>query len=195
MPITHGMVKITERRKIGDYEHKEAVAEVGYTVDESEDAIAMANNARVLAAEQIEAILRHKIPTPPKPVIQPEPDDAPGQAPARRGPGRPPKVKPEEVLPVPTSSANPVVPKAPETDPMTEIFSAEPEKPIEITDDTLRTHCMKRLAEVKEKTGKHIAMDIRGLVSRYVPDGMSPSAALIPMDKRPAFITELGGLQ
>ena len=111
--ITGGEVTYMERRKIGDYEHKEAKAVLTFSLDEGDDPDSMLDGLSLSAKNRVHEMLgligKASPSAPPVPtraaVLTPEAQAAVGmpvaspltqkpmEAPVKRGPGRPPKVQ------------------------------------------------------------------------------------------------------
>lgn len=123
--ITGGEVTYMERRKIGDYEHKEAKAVLSFSLDEGEDHDSTLDMVTATAKARVHEMLGltpAKASTPPVPAqlgraaraVDPAP--AAPETPVKRGPGRPPKVN----APAPAPVAEAPVAEAPKAPPVLE---------------------------------------------------------------------------
>lgn len=129
--ITGGEVTYMERRKIGDYEHKEAKAVLTFSLDEGDDHDTTLDSLTVTAKARVHEMLGltpAKASTPPVPaqlgraarMVDPAPSpltQTPIEAPVKRGPGRPPKVP---AAPAPAAEAPKAVEPASEPAPRLE---------------------------------------------------------------------------
>lgn len=218
--ITGGEVTYMERRKIGEYEHKEAKAVLTFSLDEGDDHDAtldsLGHAAKAKVYEMLGLIGKAAPYTGPAPapltkaaVMTPEAQAALA-VPAKRGPGRPPKVaSPIVVTEEAPKVSEPVVDVAKPTDktpehdadldmlledePKPEVKKIEPDPIIEVTDAMLQsevTKVMKKInngVAIKDVIRKTLtAAGIKELTGKQLRD--------IPMPFRPAFIAQIGAL-
>lgn len=121
--ITGGEVTYMERRKIGDYEHKEAKAVLSFSLDDGDDHDSTLDTLTAAAKARVHEMLGlvgKAIPTPSTPI----------ETPVKRGPGRPTNAelaaqgkltKPPKVnAPAPAPAAEAPVAEAPKAPPVLE---------------------------------------------------------------------------
>ena len=215
--ITGGEVTYMERRKIGDYEHKEAKAVLTFSLDEGDDPDSMLDGLSLSAKNRVHEMLgligKASPSAPPVPtraaVLTPEAQAAVGMpAPVKRGPGRPPKVQAApavvevpkaEEAPAPDTT-KPTPTEAPVDDldllldePAPEIKKIEPDPVTEVTDADLLSAVTAKM----KKTNNPIAIkDVvrKTLTAAGIVNHTGKQVRDIPMSHRPIFLEHLGAL-
>ena len=217
--ITGGEVTYMERRKIGDYEHKEAKAVLTFSLDEGDDHDATLDSLSISAKAKVHEMLgligKASPSAPPVAVPMtkaPVAVDMP--APVKRGPGRPPKVQAAPapaVEPTPTVAVSTPVAAIVETtiappaekveddldllldDPAPEVKKIEPDPVTEVTDADLLSAVTAKM----KKTNNPIAIkDVvrKTLTAAGITNHTGKQVRDIPMSHRPVFLEHLGAL-
>lgn len=222
--ITGGEVTYMERRKIGDYEHKEAKAVLSFSLDDGDDHDSTLDTLTATAKARVHEMLGlvgKAISTPSTPapaqvgrgaVLNPTTIPE-ATAPVKRGPGRPPKVNAPASAPVAeapkamtkdevfdlveTLKAEPVV-EAPVADDFA-LDEPAPVKKIEPDPVTEVTDAMlqSEVTKVMKKINNAIAIKnvIReALVGAGITNTAGKQLKDIPMPHRPGFLQHLGAL-
>jgi len=214
LQITGGEAHYERRVKTGDYEHKNCVSKISFSLSEGDDYEAALVEAGHLAFKQCHAMLLAKaenlavsakaIKTPvtaelPMPA---EPQKAVVDDQPKRGRGRPPKVR-TEVEDIEAPSTVPVVEpeleletKKPESDPSVisdDDFMSAPDEPT-ISDIDLRNMIAKhvsKLVSASQAEGKNsdVPMKVKKLIGAYVKP--NEPAAMIPPQLRADFVKKL----
>jgi len=221
--ITGGEVTYMERRKIGDYEHKEAKAVLSFSLDDGDDHDSTLDTLTATAKARVHEMLGlvgKAATTPSTPVPTQlgraaravDPASAAPEMPVKRGPGRPPKVNAPAT--VPAVEAPKVEPKeeippgfieavsaAPEVtvdeftidEPAPEIKKIVPDPITEVTDAMLQSEVTKVMKKINN------AIAIKDVIRKSLADAgiTNPTGKQlrdIPMTHRPAFIAQIGAL-
>jgi hypothetical protein len=210
--ITGGKVTYGRTLKTGDYENKRVDVELAFTVEEGEDYEAMLQAASEAAVAKAHAMLGlgtvAKSPAAaPKAAPQAE-TSAPVQPTAegeKKRPGRPPKAA---LVPGGTSTLLPQVgsqidleevipsekPKADVTKKAAAVELDDLGEPVkEITDELIGKAAMDTNKRIQDPAG--IRKVIQAFLPTYDPEQGPPKAAMIPKERRQAFMDKLATLQ
>lgn len=169
-------VRYREVTQPQQYHSQEAEVSAQYTVPEDQDAPASIASGLSMVKSQVRIALGKE--SGPLTAVATEP--------AKRGPGRPPKVKDE---PKPEPAPEPEAPQ-PETAPASEDDFAEPaeDKPKEITDAEVQAACRDAVAK---GAGKVLAADVKNMARlRYGTD----KVVAIKQEDRAKFLVDLKNL-
>lgn len=204
MPITAGSISVARRINTGDYSHKEAKAEVHYTIEGDEGAAVLSGIAGRLALLNVAEVLATTVKlneTPEITVGAPESvkSDQVEQADA----GFPPfagvkrhrrtKAEMEAARAAETPPADPMMPSEPAQNPVAStpqsdaapVQTDEWAQPLsEISDKELNNACNETMQRIKNK------LLIQGAIAQYTDGAVST----IPQAERAKFLAELKAL-
>lgn len=174
-------VRYREVTQPQQYHSQEAEVSSQYTISEDADAEKAIEGGLAMVKRQVRIALGKEAGTL----------TAVATDPAKRGPGRPPKVKTEEPKPEPAPEPDPAVVAQvnPTTLPNDDDF-AEPaeDKPKEITDADIQAACRNAVAEGK---GAIVAADVKNMARlRYGTD----KVVAIKQEERAQFLADLKNL-
>lgn len=171
-------VRYREVTQPQQYHSQEAEVSSQYTIAEDADAEKAIEGGLAMVKRQVRIALGKEAGTL----------TAVATDPTKRGPGRPPKVKPEEPKPEPAPEPEPEETK-PEPAPAEDDFADTTEdKPKEITDADIQAACRNAVAEGK---GAIVAADVKNLARlKYGTD----KVVAIKQEERAKFVADLKNL-
>lgn len=177
--ITGGVVSVMERRKLGDYEHREVKCEFSFSSGDGLDHRDIADQAAHEAAETVKRLLSSSSPGNGAPATR-GPGKVPGKVPGKKDAA----VKDARALSAPEQKEL----EASEVDAgMVEVVT-EAEGPA-VTDAELVSALAKKNQVFVEQEATGGAAAIKRLIWTYVPQGQSVKT--LPADKRREFLARL----